>query len=68
MGAVRMTQTKGTPDITVRCGTCDGENVRRDAYAEWNVELQQWELATVFDQAVCEACGCECSLIEKEIK
>jgi hypothetical protein len=54
--------------VTIHCGACGGENVRKDAYAEWNVELQQWELSAIFDHTVCDDCGCEDSAIEKVIE
>lgn len=66
-----MTAAKPTlqpaPAVTIHCATCGSENVRRDASAEWNAELQMWEIVTVFDVADCEDCGTETSLIEKQI-
>ena len=56
------------PDVTIHCGDCGGENVRKDAYAEWNAELQQWELSAIFDHTVCDDCGSEDSAIEKVIE
>ncbi len=56
------------PDVTIHCSSCGGENVRKDAYAEWNSELQQWELSAVFDHTVCDDCGSECSAVEKAIE
>jgi len=56
------------PDVTIHCAACNGENVRKDAYAEWNVELQQWELSAVFDHTVCDDCGGQCSPIEKAVE
>jgi len=52
---------------TIHCTQCDGQNIRADASAEWNPELQMWELVTVFDNTDCEDCGGECSTVEKEI-
>ena len=49
------------------CATCGSDDVRRDASVAWDTELQMWEIVTVFDNADCEACGGETSLIEKEI-
>ena len=56
------------PDVTIHCGACRGENIRKDAYAEWNAELQQWELSAIFDHTVCDDCGSENSAIEKVIE
>ena len=46
------------------CAKCGSEDVRRDADARWNVELQQWELCAVYDNATCEECGGETRLLE----
>lgn len=56
-----------THPITIHCATCGSENVRRDASVEWNSELQMWEIVTVYDNADCEDCGVETSLIEKAV-
>ncbi|RYG90045.1 hypothetical protein EU803_15635 [Loktanella sp. IMCC34160] len=54
--------------LRVCCETCGGTNVKRDAFAEWNEELQLWELADLFDKgSFCDDCGCETSLIEVAI-
>ncbi len=53
------------PPITIHCATCNSQDVRRDASVEWNTELQMWEIVTVYDNADCEDCGGETSLIEK---
>jgi hypothetical protein len=41
------------------CEDCGSDNCRSDAYADWNVETQQWELGQVFpiDGMICNACG-----------
>jgi hypothetical protein len=37
------------------CGTCGSTKVLADAFAEWNVSNQQWELQNTFDKgAYCE--------------
>lgn len=38
------------------CATCGGDNVLKDAWARWDVELQEWQLDNVFDDAFCEDC------------
>lgn len=50
--------------IKIVCGTCGSDNVRRDAWAEWCCDTQDWVLGTVFDQGHCEACEGEASLDE----
>jgi len=45
------------------CSTCGSDDVRTDAYAVWDVKMQEWVLETAFEKpAVCEKCGGECSL------
>lgn len=51
--------------IQIYCSHCKGTNVMRDAWAEWNVELQQWELGNVFDAGFCEDCDGEARLEER---
>jgi hypothetical protein len=50
--------------IKIVCSECGSDDVFRDAWAVWNVESQDWELGTVFDQGFCDACGREQSLEE----
>jgi hypothetical protein len=59
-----MTQDKEAPKIRIVCGTCGSEDVSRDAWGDWDVERQRWELRTVFDYAHCHACDCETRLEE----
>ena len=49
------------------CSICGSENVRRDAWAVWNVETQSWELSTVFDAGFCDDCDGGARLDEVEI-
>lgn len=53
--------------IRIVCAECGSDDVRRDAFAEWSVENQEWELAAVLDQGYCETCGGEADLEEEEI-
>jgi len=41
------------------CRTCGSNRVLRDAWAEWDVEKQDWVLQNVFDNSFCEVCDCE---------
>ena len=51
--------------ITYVCSYCQSEDIKKDAYAVWNKEKQEWELDAIFDKgSVCEDCGGETSLIE----
>lgn len=60
-----------TPDpperIAIVCSHCGSYSVMRDAWAVWDTENQEWELANVFDQGYCEDCGGEATLQEEEI-
>lgn len=53
--------------IKIVCKHCGSDNVMRDAWATWNVELQEWELLNVYDNAYCNECDGETSLKEVEI-
>jgi hypothetical protein len=44
------------------CAVCGSENVVADAWAEWDVEKQDWELRSTFDDKFCEDCEGECSV------
>ena len=50
--------------VRIKCTECEGENVRRDADAEWDVEAQEWVLVAVYDSATCDDCGRETTLTE----
>ena len=42
--------------VEIICGTCGGNSVTRDAWAEWDVAAQNWALGAVFDYAYCHDC------------
>lgn len=48
--------------FTVHCSNCGGQNIKRDAHAEWNPKLQQWELSGVYDD-----CGHSVSVYERTV-
>ena len=52
-------------NVFIVCRDCGSQDVRRDAWAEWDAERQQWFLGALFDQGYCEACGEEATLEEK---
>jgi hypothetical protein len=56
------TRHDGSSKVMMRCSTCHGEDVLRDAWACWSVERQEWELGQVFDHAFCETCDSECTI------
>ena len=46
------------------CATCGSEIVTLDAWARWNNEIQEWELAETFDYSYCHACEDDCRIKE----
>lgn len=50
------------PTVRKVCGTCGSEDVVLDAWAEWDIESQEWVLGQTFDQAFCNACEGECTI------
>lgn len=53
--------------IKIVCTICGSDDVRRDAWAEWDLEKQDWILGTVFDAGHCEKCEENSTLGEVEI-
>jgi hypothetical protein len=48
------------------CSVCNSAEVVADAYAEWNMETQAWELQNVlYKGAYCNACDGSTSLEEE---
>jgi hypothetical protein len=54
--------TTASPKVQMVCAECGGTNVMRDAWACWNVETQEWELQSTFDNAHCDDCDGETSI------
>lgn len=50
----------------MECRRCGGQNVRRDAWAEWDMDTQEWVLSNVFDEAACD--DCEQSTTIREVR
>ncbi len=38
------------------CKYCGSDEIRKDAFAAWNEELQKFELSTIFDAKYCVKC------------
>lgn len=55
------------PPIRIVCETCGSERVTRDAWAEWDVDTQDWVLASVYDYAFCHDCEEDARLEEVAI-
>lgn len=60
-------KSKPEPKIRIVCGRCGSNDVRRDAFASWDIEAQDWVLAAVYDQGHCEHCQGEARLEEDVI-
>jgi len=54
--------------IVFVCSKCGGENVFADAFCSWNVDEQEWEIASTFEKgAVCDDCDGPCRLETREL-
>jgi len=40
------------------CKECGSEEVRRDAFASWDVDKQEWVLHAIYDHFVCDSDEC----------
>lgn len=52
--------------LRMKCSHCGSEQVLLDAWAEWDVQQQEWVLQNVFQQAYCETCDGETTINEVE--
>lgn len=50
--------------IDIVCSTCGSNEVVLDAYAQWCVESQDWELCSTYDEAYCTMCDARTHLKE----
>ena len=50
------------------CETCGSEEVFIDAYADWDVDTQSWELCATYDESWCAVCDSGTNIIDQEIK
>ena len=56
------------PKYNYVCDECGSTNILRDAWAEWNVEKQDWVLSEYFDNTECGDCGGPCYAVAIELK
>ena len=63
-----MTEPKEESKVRMVCEDCGSEQVTRDAWAEWNVETQDWHLGAVFDYAYCHRCQREARIEERPLQ
>lgn len=45
--------------VKLVCPKCGSDEVLADAYAEWDVDSQNWVLRTEFDNKICDSCSWE---------
>ena len=50
------------------CNHCGSDDIVYDAWAQWDVEKQEFVLSHTFDYIVCNHCGKECRPTEITIK
>lgn len=56
------------PKVKMVCSECGSSDVLADAYAEWDVDAQDWVVQNVFDKgAYCNKCDGETRLEEVEL-
>jgi hypothetical protein len=54
--------------VRMVCSHCGSEDVVADAYAEWDVDLQAWEIVQTFDKgAYCNQCDGETRIEERPL-
>ena len=53
--------------VTFLCERCGSDLVTLDAWAEWNVEEQDWVLGATYDHTFCHECEAETPLVEAEL-
>ena len=49
------------------CDHCGSDDVRADAYAQWDVDAQEWTVSATFPNYICEDCGGETRVSEKPL-
>ncbi len=54
-------------DKEMICRHCHSRNVRRDADVMWNIGAQCWEVAGIYDNASCDDCGGETTIVERQV-
>ena len=50
--------------ITKVCKDCGGDQVLVDAYAEWDIDAQQWELSHTYGYSYCKDCDGETTIVD----
>lgn len=50
--------------VDIVCATCGSNNIRMDAWAEWDIDTQEWILSDIFPNYFCINCDVETSTKE----
>ncbi len=66
VGPVEFVLNEKPAKICIVCETCGSFDIRRDAWAAYNEDTQQWELDATYDDAFCIDCDAACDLLEIE--
>lgn len=50
------------------CLRCKSDQVGQDAFCDWNIETQQWEIANMMGEMFCHTCCHSTELVEFPIE
>ena len=59
---------KEIPKVRKVCKECGSDNVKKDAWAEWDENRQRWSLGETFQQEFCCDCDGETTIIDEPIE
>lgn len=48
------------------CNYCGSDDVRKDAWAKWDEDKQEWVLADIYDHEYCMTCDDETGIENQE--
>jgi len=51
----------------MKCANCGSSEVRKDAWAAWDLNTQQWDLAAIYDHAYCLDCDARTTIVEEQV-
>ena len=57
-----------TKRVTYVCHQCGSSDVAIDAWAEWDIEKQDWVLRNISTTEFCDNCYSETQLVEVKLK
>ena len=53
--------------VTYVCENCGSDLVTLDAWAEWDVDEQEWTLGATYEHTFCHKCEAETHLVQVEL-